>query len=73
MALVGKCPKCEQTLSHIKMTGADVYVRAKREFSGVTFCCPLCQTILSAGIDPFALKSDTIDGVIAAVKKLLRR
>lgn len=35
----------------------------------VTYNCPFCFTVLSVGIDPVALKSDTIDGVVEALRK----
>lgn len=34
----------------------------------VTYNCPLCFTVLSVGIDPVALKSDTITGVVEALR-----
>ena len=39
-------------------------------FNGVVYSCPniSCQIVLSVGIDPVALKADTIDGVVKALR-----
>lgn len=66
---MGKCPSCKALLSSVTIT--DVEVRATgTSWRGLTYNCPMCQTILSVGIDPVALKTDTINGVVAALKKM---
>lgn len=63
----GKCPKCERTLMSVKVESIDIKVGLQSAYKGASFLCPHCHAILSVGVDPLALKADTIDGV---VKKL---
>jgi hypothetical protein len=64
---MSKCPKCEKNLPSIKMDS----LPGNLGFSSwdcITYSCPFCFTVLSVGIDPVILKTDTIDGVIEALK-----
>ena len=68
---VGKCPngECRQTLTHIKFETVTVRADLADRYVGVTYLCPHCDTVLGAGIDPVALKTDTINGVVMRLKK----
>jgi hypothetical protein len=69
---MGKCPSCKAALSYVNI--ADVDVRATRNsWHGISYNCPLCLTILSVGIDPVALKADTITGAVAGVIDFLKK
>ena len=57
---VGKCPSCGMTMPHIAGEAVDVKV-GQTTYKGVTFRCPRCHTVISAGIDPIAIKSDILD------------
>ena len=66
----GKCPGCGNVPAFgVNMQGVDIKGQDGRSWLGVMYVCPnlTCQTILGVGIDPIALKTDTINGV---VKKL---
>lgn len=68
MMKTGKCPKCEKVPAKIALEGIEIGAPfAGTTYVGVSYLCPYCRTILGVGIDPVALKTDTIDGV---VKKL---
>lgn len=69
--LTGKCPGCSQVPSFgVKLQGVDINGDNGRKFFGVAYVCPniKCQTILGVGIDPVALKADTIAGVVKALR-----
>lgn len=68
MIKTGKCPGCGKVPLSINIQGVDMHAPAGT-FNGVMYVCPTfqCGTILGVGIDPIALKADTINGV---VKKL---
>lgn len=68
MALTGKCPKCERIVTHLELQNPKVRDSARNEFFGVSYLCPLCKTILGAGIDPVALKTDTVNEVLKTLK-----
>ena len=54
------------------ISGIDVGGLGMATFQGIAYSCPSCQAALSVGIDPVALKTDTINGVVTEMKKLLR-
>ena len=70
MVVTGKCPGCGRVPGlGIKLQGVDVKTVGGSTWNGVIYVCPNleCQTILGAGIDPVALKTDTINGVVEAL------
>jgi phage FluMu protein Com len=68
MALSGKCPKCERIVTHLELETPKIKQGSQDVFVGVTYLCPRCKTILGAGIDPVALKADTVSGIVTALK-----
>lgn len=55
----GKCPKCESSITSVKIDG----VTAKSgslSWKAITYLCPYCSTILSVQIDPIAVKNDIV-------------
>ena len=66
--MAGQCPKCEAPLSYVRLE--DVSVKGvATSWRGVSYICPHCSMILGVGIDPVALKSDTVEEVVRALKK----
>lgn len=59
----GKCPKCEKPITYVNLQGIDAKIN-QSAFKAITYNCPYCQTVLSVEIDPLALKSDTVKGVL---------
>lgn len=60
---MSKCPKCEQSLTQIRVE--DVALNAGRKsWNGVSYCCPHCHTVLSVELDPIALKADIVKQVL---------
>jgi len=55
-----KCPKCEKVLTSIKMEEVTIRGSDTRTWHGVVYSCPYCRTAISTGIDPVALKTDTV-------------
>lgn len=64
----GKCPKCEKTALTIVAEAVTVTIDM-RSWNGVNYLCPNCRTILSVGIDPVALKTDTVRDVLKGLGK----
>jgi len=72
--MAGKCPKCEQVITRVGVTGVTADAGFDRvKWNGLAYTCSHCQTILSVGIDPVALKADTVSETVAQLKKLLGR
>lgn len=60
----GKCPKCDKVVSSVTIEDIDVKVRFQSAWHGISYCCPYCKAILGVGIDPVALKTDTVNAVL---------
>ena len=69
--ITGKCPGCGKVPGFgVNLQTMNINGQDGSKWLGVAYVCPnlQCQTILSVGIDPVALKTDTIDGVVNALK-----
>jgi hypothetical protein len=66
----GLCPNtaCGKRLSNVSVEDIDISHGFSRTWRGVSYVCPHCKTILGIGIDPVALKTDTINGVVKALR-----
>lgn len=65
---MGKCPKCEKSLSSVTLEDIKVVVGLVPKWNGISYICPHCKTILSVGIDPITLKTETIEEVVKALR-----
>lgn len=64
MINAGKCPKCEKTVTRLKLEGLDATVGvAGSSWKAITLLCPSCNTVLGASIDPIAIKTDIINSL----------
>jgi len=66
--MAGLCPKCEKPITRVSLEKVDVTQGSQAKWLGVSYSCPWCMTILSVGIDPIALKTDTINGVVSQLQ-----
>jgi len=69
MINLGKCPKCASTITSVKIEDVDIKVGFESRWKGISYCCPSCNTVLNIQIDPVALKTDIIEGVVNKLKK----
>ena len=68
MINIGKCPKCEKTLSSVNIEDVKVNVGFKPAWKGISYLCPFCNSILSVQIDPIALKTDIVNEIIKKLR-----
>jgi hypothetical protein len=68
MINTGICPKCETTVRNVVIEDVDVHVGFTPSWKGISYLCPSCRAVLSVAIDPVALKSDIINGVVNRLK-----
>jgi len=61
--MAGKCPKCEATVSSLKITGVEGRAPSGQGWKCITLNCPSCGTVLSAQIDPVAIKTDIVNAL----------
>lgn len=66
----GKCPKCEVVVPYAMIEPIEARQPFGNSWHGVSYLCPSCRTVLSVGIDPLALKADTVNGVLRGLGKL---
>ena len=48
----GTCPKCGESVTHIKMETLPLYEGSRVRGQGVVLLCSHCNTVLGAGLDP---------------------
>lgn len=58
-----KCPKCEKTITQLEAEVIPAHLRGGKIIEGAVFMCPLCHTILGAGLDPVTLTNQIITAV----------
>ncbi len=67
-----KCPKCEKTITQLDAEVIPAHLRGGKVIEGAVFTCPLCHTILGAGLDPVSLTNQIINAVQSAAKPGVR-
>ena len=66
--MYGKCPRCENLVTQVSL--AEVSIPSMQTtWRGVTYSCVSCGAVLGVQMDPLALKSDTIEETVAALRK----
>jgi hypothetical protein len=65
---MAKCPHCDNSVFSVNIQEISVMATAAH-WRGVSYACPSCNSILGVGIDPVALKTDTVEAILAALRK----
>lgn len=65
---MGTCPHCEKQIGTVTIFPVTAF-SGMDSYKAVVYCCPLCGSVLSAGIDPLALKADTVSDVIDELRQ----
>ena len=66
--MIAKCPKCEKSLLSLSINGHDGSVFLGTTWKCITLCCPYCNSVLGAQIDPIAIKTDTVNELVNALR-----
>jgi uncharacterized protein with PIN domain len=56
-----KCPHCTRPLINVRAEQINIVNSQGSTWLGVTYKCPSCDAVLGVGIDPVALKTDTVN------------
>lgn len=64
-----KCPSCDAAISTVQIKPLKGIVSARSSLKCIAHTCPLCLHVLSVQVDPLALQSDTVNAVVAALRK----
>jgi len=64
-----KCPKCSSLLKTVTGGYADITIPIEtRQYHGLTYSCPNCQTLLGIEMDPIAMKLDIVDALFERLR-----
>ena len=66
--MLGKCPKCEKTVTHVNLNEIEASVFMGAKWRTVTHNCPHCSTVLGCQIDPIAVKTDIVNTIMKGLK-----
>lgn len=67
MLNTGKCPKCDKSVSGVKIEHVDIKEHFSPKWHGVSLVCEHCDCVLGVAIDPISLKADVVQEVLAAL------
>lgn len=56
--MAGKCPKCQNMVGNVRAEPIGITNMSGGTFSGSTYTCPHCHTILGVSVDPYAFKNE---------------
>ena len=63
------CPKCDAVFNRVTITNVSAGAFMSTTWNAISYDCPFCSVSLGVSIDPVALKTDTISGVVKALGK----
>lgn len=64
-----KCPTCTDVVHSFDFKAVEGSVLLGTKWNCIALCCPKCNTVLGAQIDPIAIKTDTINGLMERLRK----
>ena len=64
-----KCPYCEKLFNYVRMEAVEGRPPSGVKYACIAYSCPYCFKSLGIQMDPIAVKTDTINGVVKALKK----
>jgi len=60
---MANCPHCNQMISRFNLEAMTSSAFLGQEWKTIAYVCPMCHKIISAQIDPIAIKTDTINPI----------
>lgn len=60
---MGECPHCEKVLTYVNFGEIRIGAPLTDGWRGISYVCPYCGSLLGIGVDPVALKSDTVSEI----------
>ena len=64
-----KCPHCDKYVANLKVEAVDGHVTARPAWKAIALCCPMCNSMISAQIDPIAVRTEIVRQVEDLLKK----
>lgn len=63
MINTGKCPKCEKTVTNLNVEDVTLNVGFQPKWSGFSYSCPSCRSVLGVQMNPLALDTDLVNEI----------
>lgn len=63
------CPNCKSAITAVNIQDVDGRVALMSKWKCIAHTCPQCSCVLSVQIDPVALKTDTVNAVLEALRR----
>jgi len=57
------CPHCDSRITNLTLEEVTSSVFMGTQWKTIVYVCPHCKKIISAQIDPIAIKADTINAI----------
>lgn len=69
--MLQKCSKCNRNITSVEVKYIDINENMEPKWKWVSYVCPNfdCQSIISVGINPIAIKTDVIDWLFERLRK----
>lgn len=65
----GKCPKCDATISNVKVEDVIINTGTATNLRGFSYLCPKCETVLSIQMNPLTLNQDLQNNILDSLKQ----
>ena len=60
---MSRCPHCNSNITHFNLQEMSASAFMGKQWRTVVYVCPQCEKIISAQIDPIAIKADTVNKI----------
>lgn len=64
-----KCPKCDQSITRVKIDAIEVEGGRSDVWPGSAFSCPHCSAVLSVGFDHVAVRAELVQDIVRALRQ----
>ena len=69
MINVGKCPKCEITITKVQVEDISIATQFTDKWQGFSYKCPSCHAVLGVQMNPLTLNDDLKNEILAALRR----
>jgi hypothetical protein len=62
--MMGKCPYCKGAVTSVHIEEVEGTINLQPRWRCLTYSCSLCNTVIGVQIDPVALRTETVEGIV---------
>ena len=56
-------------ITSVNIEDVKIHADSGRTWNGISYVCPLCNTVINVQIDPIAIKADTVNEILKGLGK----